>query len=106
MKRIAIIISVVTLLLYMAISLAVLSRHGYFGEHYSLSAERMEYADSVINGAIAADDFPGAVLLDCGGCGVPDCAAHRGDHVKIYVISKKIPAFSRDFLFYGECIRI
>ena len=62
MKRIAIIISVVTLLLYMAISLAVLSRHGYFGEHYSLSSERMEYADSVINEAIAADDFPGAVL--------------------------------------------
>lgn len=46
----------------MTISIVVLSRHGYLGERYKLSASRMELADSVINSAIAADDFPGAVL--------------------------------------------
>ena len=69
-------------------------------------SHRAEYQPHVPGKERRAPDFPGAVLLDCGGCGVPDCAAHRGDHVKIYVISKKIPAFSRDFLFYGECIRV
>ncbi len=49
-------------MVYMAVSLVVLSRHGYLGERYELSHERMERADSVINNAIKADDFPGAVL--------------------------------------------
>lgn len=47
---------------YIAISLVVLSRHGYLGEGYSLDEQRMLCADSVINNAIAQDDFPGAVL--------------------------------------------
>ena len=47
---------------YIAISLVVLSRHGYLGEGYSLDEQRMLRADSVINNAIAQDDFPGAVL--------------------------------------------
>ena len=46
----------------MAISIVVLSRHGYLGERYNLSMSRMAKVDSVINNAIAADDFPGAVL--------------------------------------------
>ena len=46
----------------MAVSVIVLSRHGYLGERYALSEQRMAKADSVINSAIAADDFPGAVL--------------------------------------------
>ena len=46
----------------MAISIVVLSRHGYLGERYNLSKSRMAKVDSVINNAIAADDFPGAVL--------------------------------------------
>ncbi len=46
----------------MVVSVVVLSRHGYLGDSYRLLPERMERADSVINGAIAADDFPGAVL--------------------------------------------
>ncbi len=46
----------------MAVSIIVLSRHGYLGERYALSEQRMAKADSVINSAIAADDFPGAVL--------------------------------------------
>ncbi len=46
----------------MAISIIMLSRHGYLGERYKLSESRIELADSVINSAIAADDFPGAVL--------------------------------------------
>ena len=46
----------------MAVSVVVLSRHGYLGERYNLSKERMAKVDSVINNAIAADDFPGAVL--------------------------------------------
>lgn len=62
MKRFAIIFSVIILMVYMAVSLVVLSRHGYLGERYELSHERMERADSVINNAIKADDFPGAVL--------------------------------------------
>lgn len=47
---------------YIAISLVVLSRHGYLGDGYSLDEQRMLRADSVINNAIAQDDFPGAVL--------------------------------------------
>ena len=46
----------------MAISIVVLSRHGYLGDRYNLSKSRMAKVDSVINNAIAADDFPGAVL--------------------------------------------
>ncbi|MBR5138516.1 MAG: serine hydrolase [Alistipes sp.] len=62
MKRFAIIFSTVVLLAYMVVSVVVLSRHGYLGTHYKLLPERMERVDSVINNAIAADDFPGAVL--------------------------------------------
>ena len=62
MKRFAIIFSIVVLVAYMVVSVVVLSRHGYLGESYRLSSERMERVDSVINNAIAADDFPGAVL--------------------------------------------
>lgn len=62
MKRFAIIFSIVVLVAYMVVSVVVLSRHGYLGESYRLSSERMERVDSVINNAIAVDDFPGAVL--------------------------------------------
>lgn len=62
MKRFAITISVIILVAYMVVSVIVLSRHGYLGEQYELSEQRMAMADSVINNAIAADDFPGAVL--------------------------------------------
>ncbi len=62
MKRIIIVVSVVVLIAYMAISAIVLSRHGYLGGGYSLRAEQMIYADSVINHAIAEEEMPGAVL--------------------------------------------
>ena len=62
MKRFLIIISILVVIAYMAISIVALSRHGYLGERYNLSKERMAKVDSVINNAIAADDFPGAVL--------------------------------------------
>jgi hypothetical protein len=58
MKRFLIIISIIIVIAYMAVSVVVLSRHGYLGERYNLSKERMAKVDSVINNAIAADDFP------------------------------------------------
>ena len=62
MKRVALIISVIIFVAYIVVSLVVLSRHGYLGEGYSLDEHRMQRVDSVINSAIAQDDFPGAVL--------------------------------------------
>ena len=62
MKRVALIISVIIFVAYIVVSLVVLSRHGYLGEGYSLDEHRMQRVDSVINSAIAKDDFPGAVL--------------------------------------------
>lgn len=61
-KRFVIIISIVILIAYMAISAIVLSRHGYLRGGSSLRAEQMAYADSVINQAIEEGEFPGAVL--------------------------------------------
>ena len=62
MKRFIVIISVVILIAYMAISAIVLSRHGYLSGGYELRSEQMIYADSAINSAIADGELPGAVL--------------------------------------------
>lgn len=62
MKRAAAIISVIVLIVYMAISLIVLSRHGYLRSKPLLSSERILRADSVIEADIEAGLYPGAVL--------------------------------------------
>lgn len=62
MKRVLIIISVVVLIAYMAVSALMLSRHGYLGGGYELQPEAMERADSAITHAIDNGDIPGAVL--------------------------------------------
>lgn len=62
MKRVLIVISIVILIAYMAVSALMLSRHGYLGGGYTLREQIMERADSAIFEAIDQGEFPGAVL--------------------------------------------
>ena len=62
MKRVLIVISIIILIAYMAISALMLSRHGYLGGGYTLRGQVMERADSAITQAIDQGEFPGAVL--------------------------------------------
>ena len=62
MKRVLIVISIVVLIAYMAVSALMLSRHGYLSGGYTLRGQVMERADSAITQAIDQGEFPGAVL--------------------------------------------